>query len=151
MNPSTKRASVLFLCTGNSCRSQMAEGWARHLHGESLDVESAGSAPTGLDPRALAVMAELGVDISCQRSEKLTVYLHRRFDLVITVCDRARESCPSFPKATRLHHESFPDPPAQAAEAADEETALAIYRSVRDAIREFVATLPALLHAEEKP
>ncbi len=151
MVPSTKRASVLFLCTGNSCRSQMAEGWARHLHGNILDVESAGSTPGGLDPRAQVVMAELGVDISGQRSEKLTAYLHRRFDLVITVCDRARESCPIFPNVTRYHHVSFPDPPTLAAEAAGEETALAPYRDVRDAIREFVTTLPALLDAEEKP
>ncbi|MCB9515427.1 MAG: arsenate reductase ArsC [Candidatus Latescibacteria bacterium] len=142
------RPAVLFLCTGNACRSQMAEGWARALHGDRLDVASAGTAPGRLDPRAVAAMAEAGVDIAGQRSKGLDAFAGRRFDLVITVCDHARERCPVLPGARHLHA-GFPDPPALAAGASSEEEALEHYRAVRDAIRAFVAGLPDHLDTGE--
>lgn len=100
---------VLFLCTGNSARSQMAEGWLRALGGGNYDVCSAGTAPKGLHARAVEVMAEAGVDIAGHVSENVDGYRHRAFDCVITVCDHAREQCPVFPGARSLHW-SFPDP-----------------------------------------
>jgi arsenate reductase len=144
---------ILFLCTGNSCRSQMAEGWARHLRGDALEPFSAGVAPKGLDPRAVAVMAEAGVDISDQASEHVDDLLRRlaergsAVDWVVTVCDAARESCPIFPGKAKFLHRSFDDPPRLAAGAATEEEALAPYRRVRDEIRRFVTELPAVLEA----
>jgi len=140
--------TVLFLCTGNSCRSQMAEGWARHLHGDRLRAVSAGVAPKGLDPRAVTVMAEAGVDISGQPSRHVDELLDSSIDLVVTVCDGARESCPVFPRPVPSIHRSFDDPPRLAALLggdAPEEQALAPYRRVRDEIRAFVASLPELL------
>lgn len=137
---------VLFLCTGNACRSQMAEGWARHLHAGRLEAFSAGIAPHGLDPRAVAVMAEVGVDIGRQRSKALDVYAAQAFDLVVTVCDKAAEACPVFPGPVRVLHRGFDDPPRLARAAADEAQALAIYRRVRDEIRDFVARLPEQWH-----
>ena len=142
---------VLFLCTGNSCRSQMAEGWARSLLADAIEPCSAGVAPKGLDPRAVAVMAEAGVDISGQASEHVDDLMRRlaergeTVDRVITVCDSARESCPVFPGRARVLHRSFDDPPRLAAGAATEEEALAAYRRVRDEIRDFVERLPGLL------
>ncbi len=137
------RLVLLFLCTGNACRSQMAEGWARHLHGEKLDALSAGTHPAGIDPRAVIVMAESGVEIGGQRCEHLQVHAGRRIDLLVTVCDRAQEACPVHPSAARALHHGFPDPPALAAEAESEEEALEHYRRVRDEIRDFVSGLPA--------
>ena len=134
---------VLFLCTGNSCRSQMAEGWARHLKGDLLAPASAGVEAHGLNPRAVRVMAEAGVDISAQKSRRLEELESLDFDWVVTVCDRARESCPVFPGKARLLHRNFDDPPRLAAGAATEEEALAPYRRVRDEIRRFVESLPA--------
>ncbi len=134
---------VLFLCTGNSCRSQMAEGWARHLKGDLLAPASAGVEAHGLNPRAVRVMAEAGVDISAQKSRRLEELESLDFDWVVTVCDRARESCPVFPGRARLLHRNFDDPPRLAAGAATEEEALAPYRRVRDEIRRFVESLPA--------
>jgi arsenate reductase len=146
----TGRPAVLFLCTGNSCRSQMAEGWARALHGETLVAHSAGVAPKGLDPRAVAVMREAGVDISTQRSEHLDAFDPGALDLVVTVCGHAHETCPVLPARTRVLHRGFDDPPALARDLQDEDEVLAAYRRVRDEIRTFVATLPALLdHAPE--
>lgn len=136
---------VLVLCTGNSCRSQMAEGWARHLRGDRLEPYSAGVAPKGLDPRAVAVMAEAGVDLSGQRSKPVEEVLEAGLDRVVTVCDSARESCPVFPGRVPQVHRSFDDPPRLAASAASEEEALAHYRRVRDEIRRFVETLPEAL------
>ena len=132
---------VLFLCTGNSCRSQMAEGWARHLASDRLEPSSAGIAPGGLDPRAVFVMAECGVDISGQRSTHLDELIDVPFDLVVTVCDDARERCPVFPGATRAVHHAFDDPPRLAREAGSEESALVPYRRVRDEIRAFIDAL----------
>lgn len=143
------RLAVLFLCTANACRSQMAEGWTRALHGDRIEVASAGTSPGGFDPRAAVVMAEAGVDIGGQSSKGLDALAGRRFDLVVTVCDRARESCPVLPGARQLHA-GFSDPPALAAGAASEEEALTHYRAVRDAIRAFVTDLPALLEEESR-
>ncbi len=136
------KTGVLFLCVGNSCRSQMAEGFARHLHGERLEVASAGSEARGVDPRAVRVMAEADVDIAGQRSKTTDELEGRQFDYVITVCDPEGEACPFFPAGRATIHRSFPDPPKLAASAADEEEALETYRRVRDSIREFVAGLP---------
>lgn len=136
---------ILFLCTGNSCRSQIAEGWTRALHGGSLEPNSAGVAPTSLDPRAARVMAEAGVDISGQRSEHVDRYLDAGIETVVTVCDGARESCPVFPGDAVVMHAGFDDPPALAASAGSEEEKLGIYRRVRDEIREYIERLPALL------
>ncbi len=135
------RSRLLFLCTGNSCRSQMAEGWARHLRGDDFEARSAGLESRGLDPRAVAVMAEAGVDISGQRSQRLDE-TGLAFDLVVTVCDHAAESCPLFPASAKVLHRGFDDPPRLAAAAAGEQEALGHYRRVRDEIREYVAGLP---------
>jgi arsenate reductase len=136
---------ILFLCTGNSCRSQMAEGWARTRRGDVIDAYSAGIEAHGLDPRAVQVMAEAGVDISRQRSKQLTDLEGIDFDAVITVCDNARESCPVFPGKTLVFHAGFEDPPMLARSAATEAEALECYRRVRDQIRAFVDTLPESL------
>jgi arsenate reductase len=138
---------ILFLCTGNSCRSQMAEGFARALKGDRIEPYSAGIAPKGLDPRAVRVMAEAGVDISSQRSKPMAEFRGREFDFVVTVCDGARESCPIFPGSARIIHAGFADPPALAAGAHSEEEALAHSRRVRDQIRAFVEKLPEDLDA----
>ena len=140
-----KNIKILFLCTGNSCRSQMAEGWTRHLKGDQIDVWSAGVEPHGLNLNAVKVMAEAGVDISGHRSTHVRDVLDIPFDTVITVCDHARESCPLFPRPVRKIHQSFDDPPFLAKSAASEEEVLNIYRRVRDEIRAFVETLPESL------
>jgi arsenate reductase len=132
---------VLFLCTGNSCRSQMAEGWARHLRADDLEAYSAGVETHGLNPNAVRVMQEAGVDISAQRSQHVDEFLDVGLDLVVTVCDNARESCPVFPGSVRTIHHSFDDPPALARDAKTEEEALEHYRRVRDEIKEFVRKL----------
>jgi len=137
---------VLFLCTGNSCRSQMAEGWARALHGERLRVESAGVEAHGMNARAAAVMREAGVDLAPQRSKTLDELGDLEFDLVVTVCGSARERCPLFPGRARRVHRGFDDPPALTRDVEDEEQALDVYRRVRDEIRAFVAGLPDLLN-----
>ena len=139
------RRRVLFLCTGNSCRSQMAEGWARALVGDAVEPFSAGLEARGLDPRAVRVMAEAGVDISGQRSRRLADLGAIELDDVVTVCDHAHETCPLFPGGARVAHVGFDDPPRLAAGATDEEEALAPYRRVRDEIRAFVARLPGAL------
>jgi arsenate reductase len=136
---------ILFLCTGNSCRSQMAEGWARHLLGASMQAYSAGIETHGLNPRAVRVMAEAGVDISRHRSKHLDELEGIDFDLVITVCNHARERCPIFPGEARVMHRDFEDPPKLAQSAGSEQEALVPYRRVRDEIRAFVQLLPGLL------
>ena len=126
---------VFFLCTGNSCRSQMAEGWLRHYAGEHADVSSAGIKPAGLNPTAVSVMQEAGVDISGQRSKHLDELANQDFLFVITVCDAAREACPVFPGALYQLHWSFEDP---AAATGTKEERLAVFRKVRDEIRDRV-------------
>lgn len=133
---------VLFLCTGNSCRSQMAEGWARHLKGDRIAAGSAGIETHGVNPLAVKVMAEAGVDISAQRSKRVDEVMDRRWDAVVTVCDHAHESCPLFPGKTRVVHVGFDDPPFLARDSRSEADALVHYRRVRDQIRRFVAGLP---------
>ena len=136
------KKKVLFLCTGNSCRSQMAEGFLRHLRGDAYEVYSAGVDPSELNPKAVQVMEEAGVDISKHTSKRLEELLHIQFDLVITVCDNARQSCPVFPGKARVIHKGFDDPPKEAAGARSPEEALEPFRRVRDEIRAFVETLP---------
>jgi arsenate reductase len=135
----------MFLCTGNSCRSQMAEGWARHLKGDRIEAGSAGVQPRGLDPNAVRVMAEAGVDISRQRSKHLDEFGDAAWDYVVTVCDRAREACPLFPGTAQVVHVGFDDPPSLAAAARSPSDALEPYRRVRDEIRAFVESLPESL------
>lgn len=137
-----KKLKILFLCTGNSCRSQMAEGWTRHLKAEQIEAYSAGMQPQGVNPRAIQVMAESGVDISHQSSKHVSELIGIPFDYVVTVCDDAYEACPVFPGQTRLIHVGFPDPPRLARDLQNEGEILAVYRQVRDAIREFVEGLP---------
>lgn len=131
---------VLFLCTGNSCRSQMAEGWLRHLAGDRFEVVSAGTHPVGLNPYAVTVMGEAGVDISNHVSERVDPYLQQRFDYVITVCDRAQETCPTFPGESQMLHWSFEDP-AKAEGTYDRQ--LVVFRKIRDQIadriRQFIS------------
>ena len=136
------RTRILFLCTHNSCRSQMAEGWARHLKGDVIEAHSAGIDASGVDPRAATVMAEAGVDISGHRSKGLDAIADVELDYVVTVCDGAREACPVFPGKAKTVHRSFEDPPALAEGASTEEEALVHYRRVRDEIRDFVSRLP---------
>ncbi len=138
----SRKLKVLFLCTGNSCRSQMAEGWARTLKGDVIEPYSAGIAPHGLDPLAVRVMAEAGVDMSTHRSKDLAEFSGVAFDFVVTVCDHARESCPVFPGKAQIVHAGFDDPPRLARDARNEEDALRHYRRVSDEIRSFVETLP---------
>jgi arsenate reductase len=145
------RLKVLFLCTGNSCRSQMAEGWARHLKGAAIEPYSAGIEVHGLDPRAVRVMAEAGVDISGQRSKHVSELLDVPFDGVVTVCASARESCPAFTGKAKVIHRDFDDPPRLARAARTEDEALTHYRRVRDEIRAFVLALPEALNRGPKP
>ena len=140
---------ILFLCTGNSCRSQMAEGWTRHLKSDTIEAYSAGVKSRGLDPRAVSVMAEAGVDISGQRSKLAKEVMDIQFDYVITLCEHAQESCPFFTGKTRLIHVGFDDPPKLAAQAKNEEEALGHYRRVRDEIRSFVERLPEMVKKQE--
>ena len=144
------KLKVLFLCTGNSCRSQMAQGWARHLKGGEIEAWSAGIEAHGLNPTAVRVMAEAGVDISGQRSKTVDEVLHIPFDWVVTVCGHAHETCPFFPGKARVVHVGFDDPPQLAKEARNEEEALGHYRRVRDQIRAFIATLPEALAGSGK-
>ncbi|MCF8090048.1 MAG: arsenate reductase ArsC [Desulfotignum sp.] len=141
-----QKLKILFLCTGNACRSQMAEGWIRHLKNDVIDVFSAGVETYGVDPRAVAVMKEAGVDISLHRSKHVSEFQDKKMDLVITVCDNAKESCPYFPFANKKVHRGFADPPALAKDVAqkggDENAQLDCYRKVRDEIRAFVEKLP---------
>lgn len=125
---------VLILCTGNSCRSRMAEGWVNHELAESWEARSAGTRPaTAVHPLAVRAMAEVGIDISSGRPQRVDTYLDESWDLVITVCDSARESCPVFPKPAETLHISFPDP---AGCEGSEDERMMVFRTVRDAIRD---------------
>ncbi len=145
MQETDGKIKLLYLCTGNSCRSQMAEGWTRHLRGEIIDACSAGIETHGLNPHAVKVMAEAGVDITSQRSQDIREFKACPLDVVITVCSHAHESCPAFPGRTRVMHVGFEDPPRLAAAAVGEEAKLDCYRRVRDEIKTFVETLPQSL------
>ena len=139
------KLKVLFLCTGNSCRSQMAEGWARRLRGDVVEAYSAGIETHGLNPIAVKVMAEAGVDISGHRSKNVGELVDVPFDYVVTVCAAANEACPIFPGKAKVVHVAFDDPPKLAANAGSEQEALDCYRRVRDEIRDYVQTLPESL------
>jgi arsenate reductase len=135
MSEQTNKKRVLFLCTGNSCRSQMAEGLLRQLAGNEFDAESAGTNPVPVNPMAVRVMAEVAIDITDQYSKSVDEMMGHQFDYVITVCDRAREACPVFPHDARKLHWSLEDP----AEApGTEEERLSVFRSVRDEIAEHI-------------
>ena len=143
------KVKILFLCTGNSCRSQMAEGWTRHLKGDVIEAYSAGIKKHGLNPHAVRVMAEAGVDISGFRSKTVDELPEQEFDYVITLCGHAQETCPFFPAKTKRLHVGFDDPPKLAETAQSEEEALGHYRRVRDEIRDYVRSLPEAL--DEQP
>jgi arsenate reductase len=131
-----EKRRVLILCTGNSARSQMAEGLLRHVGGERFEVESAGVNPSRVRPEAVEAMREVGIDISGQRSKSADEFVGQNFDYIITVCDNAKETCPVFPgNAERIHH-SFDDPPAPG--AADRDATMAIFQRVRDEIRDWL-------------
>lgn len=140
------KLKVLFLCTGNSCRSQMAEGWARHLKDDVMEVFSAGIETHGLNPNAVKVMREAGVDISGHESQNIKEFIDSDLDVVVTVCGHAHETCPIFPGKCKVVHVGFEDPPKMAKELAErgasEEEQLDCYRQVRDKIKAFVQTLP---------
>jgi arsenate reductase len=137
-----EKLKILFLCTGNSARSQMAEGWARHLKGDIVEPYSAGIEAHGLNPLAVKVMKEAGVDISTQNSKLVFTLLDVPFDYVITVCGHADENCPVFPGKTKVVHRGFDDPARAEGALADK---LTVFRRVRDEIKEFVETLPESL------
>ena len=144
-----KKIKILYLCTGNSCRSQMAEGWTRQLKGDQIKAFSAGIETHGLNPHMIKVMDEAGVDVSNQKSENIRDFAEHDLDVVITVCGHAHETCPVFPANCKVVHTGFPDPPKMAKELAEkgatEEEQLDCYRSVRDKIKEYILTLPESL------
>ncbi|MCX8123708.1 MAG: arsenate reductase ArsC [Spirochaetes bacterium] len=144
-----KKISILFLCTGNSCRSQMAEGFANALRGDVINAYSAGLEPKGVDPNAILVMKEAGVDISHHTSKHVNEFKNTHFDYVITVCGHANENCPLFPGKTKVLHRGFEDPPQLAKDAKTREEALQHYRRVRDQIKEFIMELPGWLDKEQ--
>lgn len=137
-----EKIKVLFLCTGNSCRSQIAEGWARHLNGNIIDAYSAGIRPIGVSSRAIKVMAEAGVDISMHKSRHVDEFSGIDFDYVVTLCDNAAENCPVFSGKTRIVHKPFDDPYFA---SGSEEEIMATFRKVRDDIKTFIETLPQSL------
>lgn len=140
MTKSKKR--ILFLCTGNSCRSQMAQAFTNALRGEDIEAHSAGLRPQGLNPHAVAVMREAGFDISDAESKSMEQYIGQDWDYLVTLCGHAAENCPYFPGKMTRRHVGFDDPPALAKNETDPEKALGHYRRVRDEIRAFVEKLP---------
>jgi len=132
MSDTAKR--ILVLCTGNRCRSQMAEGWLRHFAGPSVEVVSAGTKPKGVHPLAIQVMQESGVDISMHTSDHVDKYIDMPIDVAVTVCDNAREACPTFPNAKRMVHRSFEDPDQ---EGLEHEELLKVFHRIRDEIRDW--------------
>ena len=128
---------VLVLCTGNSCRSQMAEGWLRHFAGAKAEIFSAGIVASGLNPKAVAVMREAGIDISHHSSKTIAEFRQKEFDFVITVCDNAREHCPLYPATTKQFHRDFEDP-TYALGSPDE--VMAAYQATRDSLKEYCET-----------
>jgi arsenate reductase (thioredoxin) len=139
-----KRLNVIFVCFGNSCRSQMAEGWAHYLHRDTLNAFSAGIEPRRIDPLAIQVMKEAGVDISTQETHSVQAFLTHDIDYAILVCSEAAEVCPAFPAAVTMIHQPFDDPP-QLTKGMSDGDRLAVYRRVRDEIRSYVASLSELL------
>ena len=146
----SEKISLLYLCTGNSCRSQMAEGWTRAVKGDQIEVYSAGIETHGLNPSAVKVMAEAGIDITAQKSQHIDEFKDVKLDYIITVCDHAHENCPWFPADCEVLHVGFQDPPKMARELAEKggskEEQLDCYRTVRDEIKAFVETLSEVLN-----
>jgi arsenate reductase len=145
MGEDKNKIKVLFLCTGNSCRSQIAEGWAKHLKGDIMDVYSAGIAPRNLNQMAVKVMAETGVDISTQRSKHVDELKNINFDYVVTVCDNARENCPIFSHKTKHFHKAFEDPTFM---TGTEQQIKAAFVKLRDQMRRFIEKMPKILEKE---
>ena len=145
-----EKIKLLFLCTGNSCRSQMAEGWSKKLKSDQIEVYSAGIETHGLNPFAVQVMAEAGVDISNHKSKLVDELKDIDFDFVITVCGHANETCPFFPGKTKVIHVGFDDPPKLAEQFQTEEEKLECYRKVRDEIKIYVEGLPNNLDDERR-
>jgi len=141
-----RKLAILFLCTGNTCRSQMAEGLTRHLKSDLIEPYSAGVDPGAMNSRAVKSMAEIGIDISGGFPKTIESLGQIAFDFVITLCDHANESCPLFPGKTKRRHWGFEDPPKLAENAATEEEAMDHYRRVRDEIKAFVEKLPNVLN-----
>ena len=137
---------LLFLCTGNSCRSQMAEGWCKALHKDSIEAYSAGIETHGLNANAIAVMKEVGIDLSEHCSQHVDEFKNVSFDYVITVCSHAHESCPVFSGQAKIIHAGFGDPPAMAKKIKEPERQLDCYRQVRDQIKEYIEKLPQALN-----
>ncbi|MGH9482311.1 MAG: arsenate reductase ArsC [Terriglobales bacterium] len=144
----TEKLRVLILCTGNSARSQMAEGILRHDAGERFEVFSAGNRPSIVRPEAIQVMEEIGIDISSHRSKNVSEFAGQSFDYIITVCDLAKESCPTFPGVIRKFHWSIPDP---AAVAGTERERLVAFRAARDELRQALANFRTFAHAPRRP
>jgi arsenate reductase len=145
MTEAKDKIKVLFLCTGNSCRSQIAEGWAKHLKPDSMDVYSAGIAPGSLNQMAVRVMAEAGVDISAQRPKHVEELKDIDFDYVVTLCDNARENCPFFPRRTKHFHKMFEDPTFM---VGTEQHIKAEFVKLRDQMKEFIEKMPKILENE---
>ena len=146
MHEAKKKIKVLFLCTGNACRSQMAEGWARRLKSDVIEAYSGGVWPVGVSSRATQVMAEAGVDISSQTSDHVDHFLGIDFDYVITLCDNARERCPIFSGKAKVIHKPFEDPTFV---VGNTDEIMSAFRRARDLIRDFVETLPESLMDDE--
>ncbi|MHC4119492.1 MAG: arsenate reductase ArsC [Planctomycetota bacterium] len=144
MPDNVERTKVLFVCTGNACRSQMAEGWARHLKSDVIEAHSAGVCPAWVSSRATRVMGEAGVDISSHKSQHVHDFAEIEFDYVITLCDNARKQCPVFAGDARLVHRAFDDPVMM---RGTDDVIMAAFRVARDEIRAFVETLPESLEA----
>jgi arsenate reductase len=142
MRETKDKIKVLFLCTGNSCRSQIAEGWANHLKSDVIEAYSAGIRPIGVNPKTIEVMAEEGIDISDHASKHIDDLAGIDFDYVVTVCDNAREQCPVFPRRAKLIHKAFEDPYFA---TGSEEEIITFFRKVRDQIRAFIEELPEIL------
>ena len=142
MSETKEKIKVLFLCTGNACRSQMAEGWARHLKSDVIEAYSGGVWPVGVSSRAIQVMAEAGVDISSHTSDHVDDFKTIDFDYVITLCDNARNQCPIFNGKSRLIHRAFEDPTFVMGSS---DAIMAAFRQTRDLIKAFVETLPESL------
>ena len=144
------KTNILFLCTGNSCRSQMAEGLTKHFAGDKFNAFSAGIETHGLNPNAVKVMQEIGIDITSQKSELIEKYASEPIDIVVTVCASAHETCPIFPGNCKVVHAGFDDPPALAkqvaADGGSQDQQLDCYRNVRDQIKSFISNMPENLN-----
>ena len=146
MMTENKKIKILFLCTGNACRSQMAEGWAEYLKGDVVEAYSAGVCPIGVSSRAIKVMAEAGIDISGHKSQHIDEFSNIDFDIVITLCDNAAKNCPVFPAKAIVIHRPFYDPYFA---TGDEEQIMEKFRITRDQIKTFVASFPDVLEEQQ--